>query len=59
MARRVEVWLDGVALSSVGPIIIKEIHEDAPTLSIQYDDRPTMVGQLVSVHKRQSLRVAI
>lgn len=59
MARRVEVWLDGVALSSVGPIIIKEIHEDAPTLSIQYDDRPTRVGQLVSIRKRQSLRVAV
>lgn len=51
--------MDGVALSTIGPILIKEVHEDAPTLNVMYDDRPVRYGQTVSVRKRSSIRVAI
>lgn len=51
--------MDGVLLSSIGPILIKEAYENAPTMMITNADRPGRAGQIESVHKRQALRVAL
>lgn len=59
MARHIDAWMDGIELASVGPVLIKEVHEDAPSLNVQYDDRAGRSGQMVSIRKRTSVRVAI
>ena len=59
MPRHVDAWMDGVALSTVGPILIRQVHEDPPVLEIQNGDRPGGYGQRVLSKKRQSLKLAI
>lgn len=59
MPRHVEAWMDGVALSAVGPILIKQVYEDPPTLEIRTGDRPGGYGQRLLSRKRQSLKLAI
>ena len=56
MPRHVDAWMDGVALSTVGPILIRQVHEDPPVLEIQNGDRPGGYGQRVLSKKRQSLK---
>ena len=46
MPRHVEAWIDGVALSSVGPFLIQQVYEDAPALEITEGERPGRSGQL-------------
>jgi len=59
VARHVEAWMDGVALSTVGPFIIREVYEDPAVLEILNGDRPGGYGQRMLLKKRQSLKVAI
>lgn len=57
--RHIDATMDGVALSTIGGIIVREVHEDAPTVEITNGERPGGYGQLVLGKKRQSLKVAI
>lgn len=59
MARHIEAWMDGVALSTVGPVLIRQVYEDPATMEIQTGDRPGRYGQRKLSAKRQSLTVAI
>lgn len=59
MPRHVEAWVDGVALSSLGPIMVHQVHEDAPAVELTEGERPGRYGQRLLVRKRQTLRVAI
>ena len=59
MARRIEAWMDGEALSSAGPFIIREVYEDPAALEILTGERPGGYGQRLLSKKRQSLSVAI
>lgn len=59
MPRHVDAWMDGVALSTVGPILIKQVYEDPPTLDIQNSEKPGGYGQRMLSKKRQSLKVAL
>lgn len=59
MPRHIEAWMDGVALSTVGPILIRQVYEDPPTLEISNGDRPGRYGQRMLYRKRQSLKLAI
>ena len=59
MPRHVEAWIDGVALSSVGPFLIQQVYEDAPALEITEGERPGRSGQLLITRKRQTLKVAM
>ena len=51
--------MDGVALSTLGSILIQQVHEDAPTLEITEGDRPGRYGTLLLTRKRQALKVTI
>ena len=57
--RHIDATMDGVALSTIGGIIVKEVHEDAPTMEITNGERPGRYGQLLLGCKRQSLKVAV
>ena len=57
--RHIDATMDGVALSTIGGIIVREVHEDAPTIETINGERPGRYGQLVLGKKRQSLKVAI
>lgn len=57
--RHIDATMDGVALSTIGGIIVKEVHEDAPTMEITNGERPGRYGQLLLGNKRQSLKVAV
>ena len=59
MPRHIEAYMDGVALSSVGPVIIQQVYEDAPTLEIMEGERPGRYGTRMINKKRQSLKVTI
>ena len=55
--RHIDATMDGVALPS--GIIIREVHEDAPTMEILNGERPGRAGQLMLGRKRQSLKVTL
>ena len=55
--RHIDATMDGAALPS--GIIIREVHEDAPTMEITNGERPGRDGQLVLGRKRQSLKVTL
>lgn len=55
--RHIDATMDGVALPS--GIIIREVHEDAPTMEILNGEKPGRAGQLVLGRKRQSLKVTL
>lgn len=57
--RHIDATMDGVALTTIGGIIVKEAHEDAPTMEITSGERPGRYGQLLLGKKRQSLKVAV
>ena len=59
MPRHIDVWMDGVALSTVGPILVRQVYEDPPTLEISNGERPGRYGQRKLAVKRQSLKVAV
>lgn len=59
MPRHVDAWMDGVALSTIGPILIQQVHEDAPQLEIVNGERPGRYGERLLEIKRQSLKVTI
>lgn len=55
--RHIDAKVNGAAMPA--GIIIKEVHEDAPTVEIINGERPGRYGQLVLGFKRQSLKIAI
>ena len=57
--RHIDATMDGVALSTISGVIIKEVHEDAPTIEVTNGERPGRHGQLLLNRKRQSLKVAL
>ena len=59
MPRHVEAWVDGAALSSLGPYWIQQIYEDAPALELTEGERPGRAGTLLLTRKRQQLKVAL
>ena len=59
MPRHVEAWMDGVALSSVGRVLIRQVHEEAPSLAIQTGEKAAGYGQRLLSKKRQSLKVSL
>lgn len=59
MPRHVEAWVDGVALSTLGAILIQQVHEDPAQLEIITGERPGRYGERLISTRRQSLRVAI
>ena len=59
MARHVEAWMNGVQLSSIGPVLIQDVQENAPTQETTYMARPLRSGQDVQKNRRTSLRVTI
>lgn len=58
MARHVEAWMDGVALSSVGPYLIQGVTEDAPELET-YLAAGLRDGQWLTGLRRRSLAVTL
>ena len=59
MARHIEAWMDGTALSTVGPFIIKGV-EESPAESVAYaTDKPGIDGQRVTRRLRRELRVVL
>lgn len=59
MPRHMEAWMDGVALSTLGAILIQQVHEDAPALEITEGERPGRYGLRLLTRKRQTLKVTI
>ena len=59
MARHVEAWMNGIQLSSIGPVLIQDVQESAPTQETTYMARPLRSGQDVQKNRRTSLRVTI
>lgn len=59
MPRHVEAWMDGMALSAIGPFSIKQVTEAAPTMSTQTGERAGRYGQIITGRKRQSLKVTM
>lgn len=59
MPRHIDAWMDGVALSSIGSFLIKQVSENAPTVSVMSSDRPGRYGQIITSRKRQSLKVVL
>lgn len=59
MPRHVECWVDGTALSSVGPFWIQQVFEDPAAAEVTEGERPGRAGTLAIGKKRQSLKVAI
>ena len=51
--------MDGVALSTVGPVIIRQVHEDPPQMEIITGERPGRTGERLIATRRKSLRVTI
>lgn len=59
MPRHVEAWMDGVALHSVGPVMIQQVYEDPPQMEIVTGERPGRPGERLIATTRKGLRVAI
>ena len=59
MARHIEAVMDGVQLSTVGPIIIQQVQEPAADMEITYGARPGRSGQDVLSVRRKALKVTI
>lgn len=59
MARHIEAWMDGVALSTVGPFIISGVDESVPETAVYATDKPGIPGQRVSSRLRRELRVTL
>lgn len=59
MARRIDAWMNGVRLSDIGPIYIKQVNEPGPEMEITYTERPTRGGQEVARRRRKALKVSI
>ncbi len=58
MPRHIEIYIDDVPLSSVGPFIVQEVHEDPPAIELTEGERPGRSGLLLLSAKRQTLKVA-
>lgn len=60
MARRMNVWLNGVSLSDAVPsVIIRDVYEDDPENDLMTGERPGYPGQRVLSNKRTRLTVRI
>lgn len=59
MPRHIDAFMDTVPLSSLGPIYIQQVHEDAPSMEIAEASIPGRYGARLITRKRQSLRVTI
>ena len=59
MPRHIEIFVDSVPISSVGPYIVSQVYEDAPPMEIMEGERPGRDGTLLLDVKRQSLKVAV
>lgn len=57
--RHIEVILDGIALSSLGPFLVQQVHEDAPTMESTTAERPGRAGSLPISVLRKELRIAV
>ena len=59
MARHIEAWMDGVQLSSIGPILIQDVNEPSPDMEITYTARSQRNGQDIQNRRRKALRVTL
>ena len=59
MSRHIEAWMDGMRLSDLGAIIIRDVDEPAPDVEITYYSRAFRGGQSVQKRRRTALRVTI
>ena len=59
MARHIDAWMDGIRLSEIGDIVIREVEEPAPDVEITYGARSIRGGQTVQKRRRKALRVSI
>lgn len=59
MPRHVEAFMDSVPLSAIGPVIIQQIHEDAPSVEVSEATVPGRYGSRLISKQRTSLRVTI
>ena len=59
MARHIEAWMDGVRLSEIGAIVIRDVSEQPPEMEIEYTGRPVLGGRTVHKRRRRALRVTI
>lgn len=59
MPRHIEILLDSIPLSAVGPYLVQQVHEDAPTLELTTGDRPGRSGQLLVARHRSELKVSV
>lgn len=59
MPRHIEIYIDEVPLSSVGPFIVQQVHEDPPAIELTEGERPGRSGLLLLSAKRQTLKVAV
>ena len=59
MPRKIEAYVDDVALSDVGPFVVQSVTEPAPDMEITYINRPVGPGQIVQMQRRKSLRVTL
>ena len=59
MPRHIDAYMDGVDLASVGPVLIQQVHEDAPQLALTEGERPGRYGSRLITRKRQTLRVTL
>lgn len=59
MPRKIEAYMDDVALSDVGPFFVQSVNEPGPDMEITYINRPVGPGQIVQTRRRKSLRVTL
>lgn len=59
MGRHMEAWMDGEALSALGPITIRQVREDAPTIDVDSEAWPRRSGQWVTRARRTELSVTL
>lgn len=57
--RHVEAWVDGVALSTVGKVLLQSVTESAPVMEMTQGERPGRAGQYLLSNKRTGLLVSM
>lgn len=59
LPRHIEAYMDGVPLSSISPVLLNGVYEDAPELELTEGDRPGRYGYRLLGKKRQTLKVSL
>lgn len=59
MPRHIDAWMDGVALESLGGVILQAVSEDAPGMELTTGARPGRSGTRLLVRKRTELQVSM